>query len=254
MTMQANTAAEAEKQELVKSSADLGKKIREGQQQIAAWQAQVATNDLRVSQLDAALAALGQAPKKSSKSPKAKVAKAAPQAASKPVKAAKAAPQAASKPVKAAKAAPKAAKAAKKVQTELGKTISESRKAVADGSLPPLKDRLKIVMGAGEVSIKTIVDALSAKNWAPKSKSLGTYISFMLGSHPETFERVRRGVYKVISSNGSAKAPKAKLQPTKVNGKKASAKKGEAASTEKVDTSLAELGVNDSGAAANPFV
>lgn len=165
----------------------------------------------------------------------------APKAAKKaPAKAAaKMAPAAAGKkaPKKAAAAAPtaKEAKAAKKPAAKPadGKVsaVAAGRRAVASGERPKLVDAMAIVMGDEKMDSSQVIEGLKAKGWEPNAKKLQSYISYMLSSHPDTFERVERGVYQRVKGGGTptktaAKAPKtaAKAPVTTKAPKKAAAK------------------------------
>lgn len=199
------------------------------------------------------------------KAPKAKATKA--KAAAAPKKKAEA-PKVAAKakaaaPKKKAVAKAKAAPTAKK--SAANAKISKTRKAVADGKIPPLKERLRLVMGSKEMEVKDIITELEKKNWLPDSKDPSTYMSFMLSSSKDDFERVSRGKYKVLAKKtdttaaAAPKAEKKKVTPRKTNGKaKAAPKAAQAAapatpapSNGEVDKELASLGTN---VAENPFL
>lgn len=208
---------------------------------------------------------------------KSKATKAAPKATAKKATKATAAPKkkaaaAASAPKKAAakvKAAPKKAAtkgAAKKAAAANSAKISRTRKAVADGKLPPLKERIRQVMGSKEMEVKEIIVELDKKGWLPESKDNSTYMSYMLSSSKEDFERVSRGKYKVIQKTATAAAAKPAekktVTPRKTNGKAKAAPKAQpeaakatpatpALSNGEIDKELAELGNN---VADNPFL
>ncbi len=80
---------------------------------------------------------------------------------------------------------------------DLKKRISKARKAVAQGKLPPLKVRIKKVMGDKDMEVKVVIAELDKKGWLPESNDISTYISFMLSSLKNDFVRIKRGVYKV---------------------------------------------------------
>lgn len=93
---------------------------------------------------------------------------------------------------------------------------------------PPLHEKIKIVMGAKEMTIPEVIEALKThdKSWVPKSQDLGAYISLVLSTHlDDHFDRVKRGVYKVKKTAQAAAAPAAptgpgvaKTGPKKANG------------------------------------
>jgi hypothetical protein len=71
--------------------------------------------------------------------------------------------------------------------------------------MPPLHERLEIVMGQDDVGIDEAIKRLKkrGKNWAPKSTDLKAYISLALSTHTGEgglFDRVSRGIYRVKRS------------------------------------------------------
>ena len=135
------------------------------------------------------------APPVASEVPKAakagKVAKA--EKAAKTAKVAKAATEQAA-PV----AVPKKQKTAKATKATTVK-LAEQRVA-GDDKMPPLHERLKIVMGNDDVTIPQAIERLSARDasWVPESTDLKAYISLALSTHvKDLFDRVSRGVYCV---------------------------------------------------------
>jgi len=147
---------------------------------------------------------------------------------------------------KAAKAAEKVAasaktaapvKAPRKTKTA---AKAETPRVASDDRMPPLRERLKIVMGEDSVSIQEAIDRLNAKDpaWVPDSTDLKGYISLALSTHKDVFERVRRGVYSVRKNAAAVAKPV----------RKASSKNGHGAANGA--GSLEELGSN---VAENPF-
>lgn len=108
-------------------------------------------------------------------------------------------------PAAAAAAAPVAAAGKGKKAKATKKAAATTAKAAAPrvasgGALPPLHERLKIVIGADQVTIAEAIDRLKAhdKKWLPQSDDLKAYISLVLSTHTkDLFERVSRGIYKV---------------------------------------------------------
>lgn len=149
--------------------------------------------------------------KKLGRPPKAKTTTKAAPAKAKAAKAkavkAKAAPAKASAakakatPAKA-KATPAKAKAAK---------AKAPASAGAEGKLPTLKDRLKIVFGSDDVGIEEAINRLTArgKKWVPDAKDLRAYISVALSTHKDDFVRVSRGVYRAIYKGKAKKTVEA---------------------------------------------
>jgi hypothetical protein len=188
--------------------------------------------------------------KKLGRPPKAKtVTKAAP-AKAKAVKAkaapAKAAAKAKATPAKA-KATPAKAKAAKAKATA---------SAGAEGKLPTLKDRLKIVFGSDDVGIEEAINRLTArgKKWVPDAKDLRAYISVALSTHKDDFVRVSRGVYRAVYKGKAKKtvevaAEKAEPAPAeKIEAPvTATIKVERAEKPEKVEKKAAKRHVNGSG-------
>lgn len=77
------------------------------------------------------------------------------------------------------------------------KAVLERRCPVPQGRRPTLLKALVYVMGDKELSCPEIQERLRKKGWASTRRS-STYISALLANHPETFGRVRRGVYRVL--------------------------------------------------------
>jgi hypothetical protein len=152
--------------------------------------------------------------------------------AKKAVKAAAAAPAAAA-PTKEAKGkakgkpakAPEKTAAPAKTVTAPKKTKTAAKAAAkprvaGDDKKPPLHERLRIVMGADQVTIPQAIERLKARDasWLPESTDLNAYISLALSTHcKETFERVSRGVYKVREGAGPKTVKKA-VTARKTNG------------------------------------
>jgi colicin import membrane protein len=126
--------------------------------------------------------------------------------------------------VKKAPAKPKkkASKAAVKEKA------AEGRRAVARGERPPMRLGMAIVMGDKTMNAQQVVDGLNKKGWAPESDDPKGYVSYMLSSNRDTFERDEskgRGYYRVRSDvdaswtpgtpAASGSAPKAKATKPK---------------------------------------
>ena len=98
-------------------------------------------------------------------------------------------------PAKAPKApkAPKAAKAPKK-----------TRAPRANGEKLTFKDKIRIVMGRQVMSAGEVVGKLEEKGWLPESNNPQQYVSTVLGSTKDMFERVPekgRGYYRAMGRN-----------------------------------------------------
>lgn len=96
--------------------------------------------------------------------------------------------------------APAAVKPAKTKAASAAVSAPKAARAATGEKGPPLHEKIKIVMGAKEMTIPEVIDALKAhdKSWVPKSQDLGAYISLVLSTHlNDHFDRVKRGVYKV---------------------------------------------------------
>jgi chemotaxis protein histidine kinase CheA len=129
-------------------------------------------------------------------------------------KAAKATAKAEAKAVKAeAKPAkePKAPKAEKKAPEKKAAKAAE-KKAVGE-KLPPMKERIKKVLGSKSMDCPAIMDALKIKNWLPDAKDPKAYVSFLLSGNPNDFKRVSRGVYCV--NTDKAEEPKVEAKNSK---------------------------------------
>jgi len=191
--------------------------------------------------------------------------KAAKKASNKTEAAPKQAAKAKAKPAKTKSAKAKAAAEApakagakgkaKKPLSGVNLNISKSRKAVAEGKVPKLQDRIIQVMGDKECSIKEVVALLEEKDWITGSKNPAQYVNYMLSIDKDVFEKVSRGIYKV-------KAPKAKVTANKTNGVsnkgKAKAAPITAAKSEEPQMTPAEIEVEledlGSNVAENPFM
>jgi hypothetical protein len=66
---------------------------------------------------------------------------------------------------------------------------------------PPLKKRLASVMGDRAMSSREVTEALRAKGWLPDSALPEQFVSFILASNKNEFERVERGVYRRRASS-----------------------------------------------------
>lgn len=158
--------------------------------------------------------------------PKVAAKKAAPKKAAAKAVAKKPAAKAAAKTTAksaAKKAAPKKAaakkgaakKAAAKPSKAVSSAVAEGRRAVARGDRPPMKEAIARVMGKSTMDAAQVIAGLTAKNWLPNTPPEKTqqYISYVLSSTKEVFDRVERGQYKVkegVTFVHKTKAPKAK--------------------------------------------
>jgi len=171
---------------------------------------------------------------------------------SKEARAAKAA--AAGKAPAAAKKTPakKAAKTpAKKAASSKGDTnvsnATEGRRAVAQGKRPPMKEAVATVIGKTTMTAAEVVTGLEKKDWLPNTNKVQQYVSYILSSNKDIFERVEHGKYKVqdgvtFAKKTPAKKVAASPTPKKTNGAKSR------------DQDLEDLGIDtSSGVAANPF-
>lgn len=123
------------------------------------------------------------------------------------------------------KAAAKTAKTGKVAKTAAVKTSEKPEKVrvASDDKMPPLHERLRIVIGNDECSIPECIDRLRARDesWVPESKELKAYISLALSTHvKDLFQRVKRGVYRVRAgaSTEKPKPIKKAVHAAKTNG------------------------------------
>jgi hypothetical protein len=58
-------------------------------------------------------------------------------------------------------------------------------------------DKVMMVVGKREFGIPDVIAGLKERGWLPATDKSTNYISLILGSNPEVFERVARGRYKV---------------------------------------------------------
>jgi hypothetical protein len=105
--------------------------------------------------------------------------------------------------------APKAAKAKPVAADGKNSAVAVGRRAVASGERPKLVDAIMIVMGDSKMDSAQVIEALRAKDWAPNAKKLQSYISYMLSSNKDKFERLERGIYQRVKGTASAKSTKA---------------------------------------------
>lgn len=87
------------------------------------------------------------------------------------------------------------------------KRAAEGRRAVARGDRPPLREAMAVVMGDGSMTSADVVAALEARGWGPNADDPRQYISYMLSSSKDTFDRVERGVYRVNAKWRKANIP-----------------------------------------------
>lgn len=169
--------------------------------------------------------------------------------AAKAAAAAKAAGKLAAKaPVKKVAAKKTAAKKATKTPAKKAakesagvSNATEGRRAVARGDRPPLKEAMATVMGKSTMGAAEILAGLEKKGWMGNAKGPQQYVSYMLSSNKDVFERVGRGQYRVRDGAVLSKKPKNAEAPAK----KASSKKSS------TDAELSDL--MGPGVASNPF-
>ena len=103
-----------------------------------------------------------------------------------------------------------------------GSSTAEGRRAVAEGRRPPIKDAISKVMGNKTMTIGDIFDGLKEKGWLPNSNEPRQYISYLLSTSKDRFERAPnggRGIYRVKSGATSTTAPKkTQTETTNTNG------------------------------------
>lgn len=146
-------------------------------------------------------------------------------------------------------AAPKGEKTTPKKRTraQISQAISDQRKAVAEGVLPTLKDRVKIVLGEeGTLKVASILDSLERRGWSPHSGDPNTYLSTILGNNKDDFTRVSRGHYALAHSAGRKEPVRAKS----TNGVPNETKPTATLTTEQVDAELQDVVGGD---LSNPF-
>lgn len=148
------------------------------------------------------------------------------------------------------KASPKKAKGGKAKTTNTS-NAAEGRRAVARGDRPPMKEAMVTVMGGPggkPFDAASIVEGLEKRGWMPQSKDPQQYISYMLSSNKDTFERIGRGQYTVRAGATKAAPKKTRLKKaTEAKTTKAVPTNGE------VDKELGDLGITEGNVAANPF-
>jgi len=137
-------------------------------------------------------------------------------------------PQRAKPKTTTAVAAPKAPKA---VSAATRAAVSRGRQAVVNGTRPKAVDALATVMGNATMKAASMVAALESRGWLPNSGSPQNYVSYLLSSNPDIFERVNRGEYRVIKGANLGKAPKT---APKAAAPKAVAKTAKAPKTQKL--------------------
>lgn len=87
-----------------------------------------------------------------------------------------------------------------KHQAKLSKTRQKSRKAVAHGQRPTMRDLVSGVMGKDVMSPGGIVERLQAKGEMPESRDPKQYINYTLCHYTDRFKRVSRGKYQVVNA------------------------------------------------------
>jgi cell division protein FtsB len=205
-------------------------------QRRAALRAQIDERTKEVESLRAELKALDTVDVTKSAPTAAPVKAAAKKPGPKPGLKKKAADPAAKKTATAKKPAPKKAAAAAKPSKSVSSAVAEGRRAVARGDRPPMKEAIARVMGKSTLDAATVIKGLTEKGWLPNTAPEKTqqYISYILSSSVEVFERIERGKYKVkdgVTFVHKTRAPKAKAAPAK-----AALKKETPAATPKIDS------------------
>lgn len=120
-----------------------------------------------------------------------------------------------------------------------------AKRVVSERSADRLVDRLVSVMRDKVMDAAEVVEALQKAGKAPNSANLQNYISFTLSQNDDTFERVARGKYKVISGKADRVTSETTSEPIVAESG------GPGYST--TDEELGELGINPKGSASNPF-
>jgi hypothetical protein len=86
------------------------------------------------------------------------------------------------------------------------KRALEGRREVMDGTRPPIKDALRLILGKKTMRSRDITLELKARNWVPNSASIESYVPYVLSSNSKgakaVFEPVKgqgkgRGWYRV---------------------------------------------------------
>ena len=229
---------------------------------VASWQGAQARLETFEREVLAEKPAVKATAKKTAKKTTAKKATKKTAAKKKTVKAkAKAAPKAKKKAAKKTakkRVAKSATKSAGKPTKKAAANAAEGRAAVASGARPPLKKAIATIIGDGEMDAGQVLAGLEEKGWVPNAGKPRQYLSFVLSSSKDWFERNpnKRGVYKVRAGapvkDGTAKKKSKKAKSKKVrastNGATTKAK-----STANVDQKLGDLGIGNSNVQSNPF-
>jgi hypothetical protein len=154
----------------------------------------------------------------------------------------------------------KAAPVKKAAAKEAVAKAPKAPKAAVEGKLPPLRERIRLVLGDGALEVKAIILGLEKRNWLPQSNDPPAYISVMLASSKDHFVRVQRGVYKAIQTGEATvqlqadKPAKVKVSPRNTNGKATKSvteSDNGIPSKSVIEAEVAELGSN---VAENPFL
>lgn len=93
--------------------------------------------------------------------------------------------------------------------------------AMPRGALPPLRDRVKIVMGSETLTIPDILARLAEKDWDPNGDDPRAYLAVVLSAERTTFKRVSRGHYCVaeaVVEGPTEKSSKLPVLATATNG------------------------------------
>lgn len=108
-----------------------------------------------------------------------------------------------------------------KVQNRRGGSTAEGRRAVAEGRRPPIKDAISKVMGNRTMAIVDVFNGLKEKGWLPNSNEPRQYISYLLSTSKDRFERAPnggRGIYRVKSGATTTAPKKPQTETTNTNG------------------------------------
>lgn len=86
--------------------------------------------------------------------------------------------------------------------------VAEGRRAVARGDRPPMKVAIAKVMGDKVMDCSEVIAGLKEKNWLPNTvpgEKTQQYISYILSSSTDAFQRVERGRYKALPQRKARK-------------------------------------------------
>ena len=103
--------------------------------------------------------------------------------------------RAAPRPRTATRRPPKPSQKATPRATQRAPQTPLAKSDAADSNMPPLHERLRIVVGSDSVGITEAISRLNSRGWLPASGDLRAYISVALSVNSD-LERVSRGVYR----------------------------------------------------------